>query len=62
MQGHSLTQEMLKPGTTVMVEGYPSTQKQRGIALSGSSSPAGLLNCADEPENCVRPASWFAWG
>jgi Family of unknown function (DUF6152) len=28
MQARGLTQEMLKPGTTVAVEGYPSTQKQ----------------------------------
>lgn len=28
MQARGLTQEMLKPGTTVVVEGYPSTQKQ----------------------------------
>jgi hypothetical protein len=28
MQARGLTQEMLKPGTVVMVEGYPSTQKQ----------------------------------
>jgi hypothetical protein len=28
MQARGLTQEMLKPGTMVAVEGYPSTQKQ----------------------------------
>jgi hypothetical protein len=31
MQARSLTQDMLKPGTTVTVEGYPPTQKQCGI-------------------------------
>lgn len=28
MQARGLTQEMLKPGTTVVVVGYPSTEKQ----------------------------------
>jgi hypothetical protein len=28
MQARGVTQEMLKPGTVVTVEGYPSTQKQ----------------------------------
>jgi len=28
MQARGLTQEMLRPGTVVTVEGYPSTQKQ----------------------------------
>jgi hypothetical protein len=27
MQARGLSQEMLKPGTVVAVEGYPSTQK-----------------------------------
>src|SRR5262250_3079525 len=42
MQARGLTQEMLKPGTTVAVEGYPSTQKEHEmraerITIAGKS-------------------------
>jgi hypothetical protein len=48
MQARGLRQEMLKPGTVVAVEGYPSTQKQ--YEMRAERSPASRSSCADAPE------------